>query len=97
MIYSPGSQVVLLNDVIGRNGRIAHPRGAVGVVIRAPRDLDHSYRVRFVDGSEDALAPESLTLLAQFKSGDIGDTDLAAARNDLFGRVILRCVVGSQA
>lgn len=97
MIYSPGSQVVVLRDIIGRNGRTAHPRGAVGVVVRSPRDLEHSYRVRFVDGSEDALAPADVTLLARFKAGDIGDTGMSEARSDLFGRVILKCVIGSQA
>lgn len=33
LIYSPGTQVVTLKDVLGSTGRILHPQGAVGVVI----------------------------------------------------------------
>ena len=97
MIYSPGSQVVVLKDVLGHHGRVLHPRGAVAVVIRSPRDLDHSYRVRFVDGSEDALKPDELTLLSRFKAGDLEGEDLGTERADLFQHVILRCVIGSRA
>jgi uncharacterized protein len=47
LIFSVGTQVVTLKDVVGQNGRTLHPRGSVGVVVKAPRDLEHSYRVRF--------------------------------------------------
>ncbi len=97
LIYSAGTQVVLLEAVLGDAGRVLHPRGAVGVVIRAPRDLEHAYRVRFPDGVEASLAPHEITLLARFKEGDIGDAGVTSARSDLFERVIYRCVIGSQA
>ncbi len=47
LIYSPGTQVVALVDVLGAGGRILHPRGTVGVVVKSPTDPHHSYRVRF--------------------------------------------------
>lgn len=97
LIYSVGTQVVILKDLIGPNGRTQHPRGAVGVVVRAPRDLEHAYRVRFPDGVEEAIRPGDLTLLAKFKAGDIGDAELNAARSNLFDRVIFQCVIGSRA
>ena len=92
-----GSQVVTLRDVTGQTGRTLHPRGSVGVIVKSPRDLEHSYRVRFPDGVEESLKAGELTLLARFKEGEIGDSDITAGRSDLFNRVIYRCVIGSRA
>jgi len=97
LILSVGTQVVALKEVVGQNGRTLHPRGSVGVVIRSPRDLEHSYRVRFPDGVEEAFKPAELTMLAKFKEGEIGDSAIAARQSDLFQRVIFQCVIGSQA
>jgi uncharacterized protein len=52
-ICSPGTQVVVLRDVKGQGDRVLHPKGSVGVVLRSPRDLEHAYRVRFLDGVEE--------------------------------------------
>ena len=97
LIYSPGSQVVALVEVHDQNGSPLHPRGAVGVVLRSPVDLDHSYRVRFPDGVETSLRREELALLAAVKESQIGDATKVAPPADLFNRVIYRCVIGSQA
>jgi hypothetical protein len=97
LIYSVGTQVVTLRNITAEGGRILHPRGSVGVVVRAPGDLNHSYRVRFLDGIEEALRRDDLMMLAQYKEGEIGDSQLTAQRNDLFARGIFRCIVGSRA
>lgn len=97
LIYSPGTQVVVLRAVIGRGGRVLHPRGAVGVVVTSPRDLEHSYRVRFPDGVEEAFARSDVMQLAQYKEGDIGDPVITLHRSNLFQHVIFRCVIGSRA
>ena len=97
LIFSVGTQVVSLRDVIGEGGRILHPRGSVGVVIKSPRDLDHAYRVRFLDGVEESLRRDDLVSLAHFKEGEIGDAQITSSRANLFDRVIYRCVIGSQA
>ena len=97
LIYSPGSQVVTRKPVQNSNGRIAHPAGAVGVVVRSPQDRAHAYRVRFPDGSEDGIHHDQLVLLAQYKEGEINDADQMLARHGLFDRVIFRCVIGSRA
>lgn len=97
LIFSAGTQVVTLRDLVGPNGRTLHPRGAVGVVVKAPRDLDHSYRIRFLDNVEEAFKASDLTLLARYKEGEIGDSDISADRCNLFDRVIFRCVIGSRA
>lgn len=96
LIWSLGTQVVTLVDVRHTGGDIVHPRGAVAVVVRAPADVTHAYRVRFLDGYEATLKPAEVQLLAQFKEGEIGDASKAADEN-LFDRVIYRCVIGSQA
>jgi uncharacterized protein len=97
LIYSVGTQVVALRQVASDGGRLLHPRGSVGVIVKAPSDLDHSYRVRFPDGVEEALRREELVMLAHFKEGEIGDPQVTTARTDLFNRVIYRCVIGSRA
>lgn len=97
LIFAVGTQVVSLREVIGQNGRIMQPRGAVGVVVKSPVDLEHGYRIQFPDGSEETLKPSDLTTLAKFKEGDIGESDRLTIRDDLFEYVIFQCVIGSQA
>jgi hypothetical protein len=97
LIFSVGTQVVTLVDIPGSAGLIHHPRGTVGVIVKAPTDLDHSYRVRFPDGFETPLKKDDVMMLAQFKEGEIGDRTHAFAQIDLYQRVIFRCVTGSRA
>lgn len=97
LIYSVGTQVVSRKPVQGSNGRIAHPSGAVGFVVKSPMDRQHSYRVRFLDGFEAALHHDQLVLLAEYKEGEINDAEQVLAKHNLFDRVIFRCVIGSRA
>ncbi len=97
LIFSAGTQVVTLVDIPGSAGFVLHPRGTVGVVVKSPTDLAHSYRVRFPDGFEAPLKRGEVTMLARFKEGEIGDGGHAIAREDLYERIIYRCVIGSQA
>lgn len=96
-LFSAGTQVVILRDVIGQNGRTLHPRGAVGVVVKAPIDLSHSYRIRFPDAYEESMKSAELTTLAKFKAGEIGETGVTLERHDLFQHVVFQCIIGSQA
>lgn len=97
LIYSVGTQVVALKAMQGSNGQVVHPAGAVGVVVRSPRDRQHSYRVRFVDDFEAPLHHDNLMLLAEYKEGVINDSNKVLSTHGLFDRVIYRCVVGSRA
>ena len=67
LIYSVGTQVVALKQVQASDGQAVHPSGAVGVIVRSPRDRSHSYRVRFPDGFEAALHHDNLMLLVAEK------------------------------
>ena len=73
LIYSPGTQVVALVEVLGQSGKVLHPRGSVGVVVRSPVDSEHPYRVRFADGIEGSLRRDQVTMLARYKESEIGD------------------------
>ncbi len=97
LIYSPGTQVVTAVDVCSEGGKILHQRGAVGVVVKSPADLEHAYRVRFADRVEVSLQQDQIVLLSQFLEGEIGDSAVSASRGDLFDRVFYRCIIGSQA
>ena len=97
LIFSLGTQVVTLIDIPSAGGLVLHPRGAVGVVIKAPTDHEHSYRVRFADGLEVPLKRNEITMLALFKEGELPGSGILAARPDLYERVIYRCIIGSQA
>ena len=65
LIFSVGTQVVALRDVRSEGGRILHPKGAVGVVVRLPSNTNGSYRVRFLDGVEESLRREEVMSLAK--------------------------------
>jgi predicted nucleotidyltransferase len=97
LIFSVGTQVVTLIEILNQNGKVLHPRGSVGVIVRAPADLEHPYRVRFADGTEESLSRAQVTMLARYKESEIGDTGVTALRCNLYERVIYRCVIGSQA
>jgi len=95
-----GSQVVSLVEISESNGRVLHPEGSVGVVLKSPSDLEHSYRVRFPDGLEWSLKHSQLVLLARYRETASGQGELRTnlTREDpLYSRVIYRCVIGSRA
>ena len=97
LIFSPGTQVVTLVEVVADTGKVQHPRGAVGVIVKSPVDRHHSYRIKFPDGVETSLLPDEITLLAKVLEGEIDDNGISASQADLFERVAYRCIIGSQA
>jgi uncharacterized protein len=78
-------------------GELLHAAGAVGVIVEAPLDGTHSYRVRFADGTEGAFSRQQLSLLKQFKGEGIDAENPHSAEIDYYSFVIYRCVVGSRA
>jgi uncharacterized protein len=90
-----GTQVVSLVEVRGTNNSLVHPRGAVGVVTRAPAVQGERFLVRFPDGFEASFSKDQLEVLKHFKDRmPYGPTDSGF---DLENLVICRCVVGSRA
>lgn len=97
LIFSAGTQVVVLREVRGDGGRVLHPQGSVGVVMKSPHDLEHSYRVRFLDGLEESIRPDELRMLAQFQEGALAEQRGFSHQKGLYEHVIYRCIVGSRA
>ena len=96
LILSVGTRVVALVEARGPDGKAVQPRGALAVIVRAPSDYWHSYRVRFPDGFEAPFKRQELSVLSQFQNGAVGNGS-ALAEYDLFDCVIYRCVIGSRA
>lgn len=97
LIFTVGTKVVTLRDIKSASGTLLQARGSVGAVVKSPDDATHSYRVRFADGFEAALTRREIVMLARFKEGELALDEHPLERNDLFERVIFRCVIGSRA
>jgi predicted nucleotidyltransferase len=91
-----GTQVVTQVALTNLEGDIEYPRGSVGVIVYAPTDDTHLYRVRFPDGREAAYRRPQLAVLKQFRREGI-ETHDALSNFDLGQYIIFRCVVGSRA
>ena len=94
-ILPAGTQVVTLTDSRNAGGEIAHARGTPGMIVQAPVDPWHAYRVRFLDGFEASFKRDELEVLSKFHSD--GLTANALAEHSLYEHVIFRCVMGSRA
>lgn len=86
----PGTQVVTGIEVKGSSGKMIHPKGAVGVVVRVqPQGL---YLVRFLDGYEATLPHTELAIRKHVQR-----EGLSAERQSFSDYIIYRCIVGSRA
>ena len=62
-------------------------RGAVGVVVQAPADYWHSYRVRFPDHFEASFSRQELAVLSNYKEGGVIGSGAARRRPQHVGGV----------
>jgi uncharacterized protein len=90
-----GTQVVAQIDIKGTNGDTLFVRGVVGVVVKAPLDESHSYRVRFMDGTEIAMKRSDFAIRTDYTN--LAEPDEHLQDYNLFDHVIYQCVVGSRA
>lgn len=74
-----------------------YPPGSVGVVVKAPVDHEHSYRVQFLDGVEVALRRPHLAVRKQVQQAGLQQVKAGQAEENLYDYVIYRCIVGSRA
>jgi predicted nucleotidyltransferase len=96
LVIPPGTRVVARRPVIITETSAELPEGAVGVIVKAPGDATHAYRVRFPDGSEASLRRDELSILKSMK--EAMTTDVHAYDDvDWTKFIIYRCVVGSRA
>ena len=92
-ILSIGTAVVALVDVRGPDGRPLHPKGSAGILVAAPADPEHSYRMRFPGGAHATRDPGAQPIPERWI---LTDAD-PLAEYDLYQHVIYRCVIGSRA
>lgn len=92
-ILPVGTQVVAHEDILNSNGDVVFTAGAVGVIVKAPTDATHAYRVKFMDNTEVTLKRASLSVRRHFQQPDAPP----AENIDLYQYVMYRCVVGSRA
>ena len=95
LILPVGTQVVSRIEIRDSRGTVLCPEGAVGVIVKAPADGTHAYLVRHPDGSEIPLRRHNLTIRKHQQREDL--EAIGVEEDELFERVIYRCVVGSRA
>jgi predicted nucleotidyltransferase len=95
LIIPTGTQVVTRVELRDPAGALVRQRGAVGVIVAAPADARHSYRVRFADGGEAALRRAELSIRKDYQRD--GMQLEQPSTHDLERSIIYRCVIGSRA
>ncbi len=96
LILPVGTQVVTSVAVRCPEGDRDLPIGAVGVIVRAPTDATHAYRVRMPNGHETSLKRrqfEVRKLHRNVSRGAVAEID----ERRLYDHIIYRCIVGSRA
>jgi predicted nucleotidyltransferase len=96
LILPIGTQVVSRRDLTDAAGTVVCPQGAVGVVVKAPADASHAYRVQFTHGVEASLRRDELTIRKHYQHEMSGEA-VVADEAVLSPYVIYRCIVGSRA
>jgi predicted nucleotidyltransferase len=96
LIVPPGTRVVARRAVVIAETNVEQPTGSVGVIVKAPADATHAYRVRFPDASEGSLRREEFSILKAMKDAVSTDAD-AYDDVDWTRFIIYRCVAGSRA
>lgn len=93
LILPPGTRIVVRNDVVVAATGRSLPAGAVGVIVRAPADATHAYRIRFPDASEASLRRGEFRIWRSVRESGIGEAEDV----DWSAFIIFRCVIGSRA
>jgi predicted nucleotidyltransferase len=97
LIIPAGTQVVARVGLRDAAGNVVVPAGATGVIVRAPEDATHSYRVRLADGREVSLRRQELSIRKHVQGEELDALGAVLGEHDLHQYVIYRCVVGSHA
>ncbi len=90
-----GTQVVCNVDVKNNAGEVLFAKGVVGIIVRSPVDNTHAYRVRFMDETDLMLPRRDFIPRKQFQNPL--ESANTVDENDLYQRVIYRCITGSRA
>lgn len=97
LIIPVGTYVVARKEIRNSAIKRVRPMGEVGIVIKAPADNTHSYRVRFPDGEEATLLREEFEIFKHFQRQGLTKNETILRDYNLYDCVIYRCIVGSKA
>jgi predicted nucleotidyltransferase len=97
LIIPTGTQVVSRVEVRDARGTVVCPVGAAGVIVKAPEDATHSYRVRLPDGREISLRRTELSIRKHVQQEDLQAVGAVLDDHHLYDYVVYRCVLGSHA
>jgi hypothetical protein len=80
LILPSGTQVVTRVALRDAAGSVLRSRGAVGVIVEAPVDASHAYRVRFADGAEVSLRRSELSIRKHYQRDGLVPADVLDQR-----------------
>lgn len=97
LILPVGTQVVTRVEVKNSTGELLCVRGAVGVLIKAPTDNSHAYRLRLPNDVEVTLHRHEFSIRKHFQKEGFQLTEDSLSELNLYDHIIYRCIVGSKA
>ncbi|MGK7878106.1 MAG: nucleotidyltransferase domain-containing protein [Xenococcaceae cyanobacterium] len=97
LILPVGTQVVSRVEVKDTGGKLLCLRGAVGVLVKAPTDNSHAYRVRLPNGVEVTMRRHEFSIRKHFQKEGFEEVGNILRELNLYDHVIYRCIVGSKA
>ncbi|MEM7557427.1 MAG: nucleotidyltransferase domain-containing protein, partial [Cyanobacteria bacterium P01_A01_bin.84] len=97
LIIPVGTQIVSRIEVKNKQHEIVCPQGGVGVIIYAPTDNSHAYKIRLTDDAEIVLNRHEFSIRKHYQKQGLQDARDMLNEFNLYDYVINRCVVGSRA
>ena len=97
LIIPVGTQIVSRIEVKDKKDRVLCVQGAVGVIIKAPTDNSHAYKVKLANDVEVILRRHEFSIRKHYQKQGLQYARDVLAELNLYDYVIYRCVVGSRA
>lgn len=97
LILPVGTQVVTRVAAKNSAGETLCVQGAVAVIVKAPTDDSHAYRVRLPNDREVTLRRHEFSIRKHFQKEGLQLSEDLLTELNLYDHVIYRCVVGSRA
>ena len=97
LIIPVGTQVVSRIEVKNKQDEVMCPQGGVGVIIYAPTDNSHAYKIHLTNDLEIILNRHQFSIRKHYQKQGLQNARDMLDEYNLYDYVIYRCVVGSRA
>ena len=97
LIIPVGTQIVSRIEVKDKNNQVLCVQGAVGVIIQAPTDNSHVYKVKLANEVEVILRRHEFSIRKHYQKQGLQYAEDRLTELNLYDYVIYRCIVGSRA